>query len=252
MSENHRLTPFAVHVGIQTSYDKKTGMATIFDQAKGKPLGNTPINTKKEDWRVVLVPNGAGGLSNLWPRSCANSAKSGQYPCWRKQKFRRCVHRRGGGCSSSRTAMTRRRRISVVTIGGSAVPKGKLIIFVSLLLYVSSIVAGEPRQQRIICGPLPRGAKSILDLRVERADLNGSTMYAALRAIEESVSRSTPHNFSFGVRTSRRIVERPWAGASFRGMAPGSAGYIAREEDNALRCNQRLVRSVGLELCVVG
>ena len=48
------------HVGIQTAYDKKTGIATIFDQAKGKALGYTPINTKKEDWHVVLVPKSAG------------------------------------------------------------------------------------------------------------------------------------------------------------------------------------------------
>jgi RHS repeat-associated protein len=48
------------HVGIQTTFDKNSGVVTVFDQAKGKALGNTPHDARKEGWYVVLVPKTVG------------------------------------------------------------------------------------------------------------------------------------------------------------------------------------------------
>ena len=96
------------------------------------------------------------------------------------------------------------------TLGTRAARKGRLLISASLLLCVGCVAAASgSREQRIIFGPSPRNAKSVLDLRVEQIDLNGSTMYAALRAIEDAVPSSRQYSFAFGVRTARKISERP-------------------------------------------
>jgi len=51
------------HVGIQTGFDKRTGMVQIFDQWKGQPLGDNRYNARSEGWYVVLVPKGAGSYT---------------------------------------------------------------------------------------------------------------------------------------------------------------------------------------------
>ena len=68
------------HVGIQTGFDKGTGMVQIFDQWKGQPLGDNRYNARSEGWYAVLVPKGAGSYTkqsnDLVPTAQPNPANA--------------------------------------------------------------------------------------------------------------------------------------------------------------------------------
>lgn len=67
----------------------------------------------------------------------------------------------------------------------------------------------QDRQTVVVDGRLPKSARSILDLRVERIDFTGISMNAALLAIADAVQRCSAGklHFSFLIGFSKPAVE---------------------------------------------
>src|SRR5438105_12979722 len=84
-----------------------------------------------------------------------------------------------------------------------------LLISVSLVFIAGQANGNDAPTKLIVFGQLPPKAKSILELRVERVDLEGYRMNSALWAIQNAVHASTKHPFSFSLGTSRTTKEEP-------------------------------------------
>jgi hypothetical protein len=86
----------------------------------------------------------------------------------------------------------------------------KTLLF-SVLASVATICASADTHPVIVVDPhLPKSAKSILDLRIEKIDLSGVTMNAALLEIADAVYRSSGGklHFSFAVGFAKAEVEK--------------------------------------------
>jgi hypothetical protein len=95
-------------------------------------------------------------------------------------------------------------------------------LLLSVLASLATICASADTHPVIVVDPhLPKSAKSILDLRIEKIDLRGISMDAALLQIADAIETSSHGNlhFSYSVRFAkvevdeyvrRRIPEDKW------------------------------------------
>jgi hypothetical protein len=96
--------------------------------------------------------------------------------------------------------------------GNDALRSVNLRITALLSLFLAlglTCVAADSRQTIVVDGQLPKLAKSILNLRIEKINLSGISMDAALRQIADAIEISSygKLHFSYGVGFANSEVE---------------------------------------------